>query len=102
MPRQARTVRRHSVMTSRRLLRAAGLLVWAFAGIPAVTRIARDPSRITREDLAFWVGAFVVFGVAFFRSSRPGAPEGRAAIGPLLVQTLGALGMNFILCTGWE
>jgi signal transduction histidine kinase len=89
-------------MTTRRLLRAAGLLMWAFAGIPSVIRVARCPACVSSGGLAIWVGAFVVFGVVFFRASRADAPEGRKASHLLLIQTLAALGMNLVLCTGFE
>jgi signal transduction histidine kinase len=89
-------------MSSRRLLRAAGLLMWVFAGIPAAASIARDPDCVSAPGLALWVAAFGVFGLAFFRASRDDAPEGERAAQLLLVQTLAALGMNVVLCTGFE
>jgi signal transduction histidine kinase len=89
-------------MTTRSLLRAAGLLMWAFAGIPTVLRIAENPKQISHAGLAVWVGAFVVFGVTFFRATRADAPEGREASRALAIQTCAALGMNTMLCTGFE
>lgn len=89
-------------MTTRRLLRAAGLLVWAFAGIPTAITIASHPRLISTAGLAVWIGAFVVFGVTFFRASRTDAPEGKEATRALAVQTAAALGMNTLLCTGFE
>src|SRR5262249_44990655 len=62
-------------MTSRRLLRAAGLVVWAFAGIPAAASVMASPKMVDPAALVVWVGAFVVFGVAFFRATRADAPE---------------------------
>jgi len=88
-------------MTTRSLLRAAGLLVWAFAGIPAALSLADHP-RSGVATLAVWLGAFVVFGVAFFRASAADAPEGRGAARLLAVQTVAALAMNVVLCTGFE
>lgn len=89
-------------MTTRSLLRAAGLLVWAFAGTPAALSIAERPGRISTQGLAVWIGAFVVFGVTFFRATRAAAPEGGEGTRLLLVQTLAALAMNLFVCTGFE
>jgi signal transduction histidine kinase len=88
-------------MTTRGLLRATGLLVWGFAGLPAVASIVDHPS-VGLRAIASWAGAFVVFGIAFFSASRADAPEGRAAARMLLVQTAAALAMNVVLCTGFE
>jgi signal transduction histidine kinase len=89
-------------MTTRNLLRAAGLLMWAFAGIPAVLNLARDGIFISPGGLAVWIGAFAVFGVAFFCSSRPETAEAQVPVRLLAVQTIAALVMNVVLCTGFE
>src|SRR5687767_9677642 len=89
-------------MTTRTLLRAAGLVVWAFAGIPSALGIVRDPEEFSPGAMAVWLGAFVVFGVTFFRASRADAPEGKAATRLLLLQTSCALVMNIVFCTGFE
>lgn len=89
-------------MSTRSLLRAAGLLMWAFAGIPATLSIFRYPIDIRRGDLVVWIGAFIVFGVTFFRATKKDAPEGTGAQRLLLVQTCAALAMNLLLCTGFE
>jgi signal transduction histidine kinase len=89
-------------MTTRSLLRVVGLLMWGFAGIPAALSIVRDPACISRGGLAVWVGAFVVFGVTFFRASRESTSDGRDAVRLLGVQTVAALVMNTVLCTGFE
>src|SRR5688500_9098844 len=89
-------------MATRTFLRAAGLVVWAFAGIPSALGVVRDPEIFTPGAMAVWLGAFVIFGVTFFRASRNGAPEGRAATQLLLLQTGCALVMNIVFCTGFE
>jgi signal transduction histidine kinase len=88
-------------MTTRTLLRAAGLLVWAFAGVPAAMSVVRHPGTGAATLLA-WISAFAVFGYAFFAASRADAPEGLGAARMLVVQTLAALAMNVVLCTGFE
>jgi signal transduction histidine kinase len=87
-------------MTTRTLLRAAGLLIWAFAGIPAAISIVRDTGCTIADvaSVAAWVVAFSIFGVAFFRASGQDAPRIRL----LALQTLAALAMNVVLCTGFE
>jgi signal transduction histidine kinase len=89
-------------MGTRTFLRAAGLVVWAFAGIPSALGIVRDPEAFAPGAMAVWFGAFVIFGVTFFRASRADAPEGRASTRLLLVQTACALTMNIVFCTGFE
>lgn len=89
-------------MTTRSLLRAAGLLVWAFAGTPAALSIVRHPYGVGLGELVVWGGAFVVFGVTFFRATRKDAPEGRDGARLLLVEAAAALTMNLPLCTGFE
>jgi signal transduction histidine kinase len=88
-------------MTTRGLLRAAGLLTWAFAGLPAVRGIVREETCSTVGgflSVGAWVGAFVVFGVAFFRATR----AERSATRLVAIQTLAALAMNVAICTGFE
>ena len=83
-------------MTTRHLLRAAGLLVWAFAGIPATLHSVGEPT------FPVWAGAFLVFGLVFFRASSANAKEGREPTRLLALQALAALVMNTVLCTGFE
>lgn len=89
-------------MSTRSLVRTAGLLVWAFAGVPAAISIARHP-RIGAGAIAAWLGAFLVFGFAFFRASRHETTKTSSATVSLVgVQTVAALAMNVVLCTGFE
>lgn len=92
-------------MTTRGLLRAAGLLTWAFAGIPAATSIATETSCSTASgiaSIAAWVGAFGVFGLTFFRATRGEISDSGQAARMIAVQTIAALAMNIVLCTGFE
>src|SRR5262245_48832504 len=92
-------------MTTRGLRRAAGLLTCAFAGIPAAMDIATETtcSSITGiASIVFWVGAFGVFGLTFFRATRSNGGEAKALLRMLAVQTVAALAMNVVLCTGFE
>lgn len=92
-------------MTTRGLLRAAGLLTWAFAGIPAATSIATETTCSSVggvASIAAWVGAFVVFGLTFFRATREDSSDPRKTARMIAVQTFAALAMNVVLCTGFE
>src|SRR5438309_616886 len=51
-------------MTTRTLLRTAGVLAWIFAGIPALLGVARDPDCMPRWGHPIWLGAFVVAAIA--------------------------------------
>ncbi len=92
-------------MTTRGLLRAAGLLTWAFAGIPAATNIATETTCSTVSDaasVAAWIGAFGVFGLTFFRATSGKTTDVAVATRLLAIQTFAALAMNVVLCTGFE
>lgn len=92
-------------MSTRGLLRAAGLLTWAFAGIPAATSIATETSCSSVggvASIAAWVGAFAVFGLTFFRVTREEASDPQTVVRMLAVQSFAALAMNVVLCTGFE
>jgi signal transduction histidine kinase len=92
-------------MSTRGLLRAAGLLTWAFAGIPAATSIATETTCSTvgsAATVAAWIGAFAVFGVTFFRATRESGHRPEWMVRMLTVQTFAALAMNVFLCTGFE
>jgi signal transduction histidine kinase len=74
--------------------------MWIFAGVPAAFSIAHDPTCGFRGGLPVWIAAFAIFGVTFFRATRTDAPDPPTRL--LFVQTLTALGMNVVLCTGFE
>jgi len=84
-------------MTSRSLLRVAGLLMWAFAGIPTAYGIACDRGGAPAGYLLAWASAFIVFGVTFLRGTAT-EPTRRM----LLVQIAAAATMNVFFCTGFE
>src|SRR5262245_21957873 len=92
-------------MTTRGLLRAAGLLTWVFAGIPAAISIATERSCSSVAGafaIAAWIGAFGVFGFTFFRATRKDTSGDRTIVRLIAVQTVTALAMNIVLCTGFE
>jgi signal transduction histidine kinase len=91
-------------VTTRALLRAAGLLAWVFAGIPAARGVVREETCSTvggALTVFGWAAAFVVFGIAFFRATRSDIDEKRV-IRLVALQTICALVMNVLLCTGFE
>src|SRR5687767_6666120 len=92
-------------MSTRGLLRAAGLLTWAFAGIPAAKSIATETTCSSIggiASIAAWVGAFAVFGLTFFRATREDSSDPQRTVRMIAVQTFAALAMNVVLCTGFE
>jgi signal transduction histidine kinase len=94
-----------ALVGKRGLLRAAGLVIWAFAGIPAAVDIARDTTCATAGEVArvsVWIGAFAVFGLAFFRATARELHADRRLVRLIAVQSLAALAMNVVLCTGFE
>jgi hypothetical protein len=86
------------------LLRVAGALLWLFAGIPAALVLANHRGSLGLHGLLIWAGAFAVFGAAFWRaSSDPGSERGDArTVGLLVIESLAALTMFAMLCTGFE
>jgi signal transduction histidine kinase len=85
-------------MTTRSLLRAAGLLVWVFVGVPIALRAMNEGWSLSA--LLPWLSAFGVFGWGFLRATSADPPASMVRI--LGVQTLAALTMNTLLCTGFE
>lgn len=91
-------------MTTRALLRAAGLVAWAFAGLPAVVGFGRDPGCMTPSGFAVWAGSFAVFGVAFWKASAvagEGSDTARTRFW-LGLQAVAAFVMLSRICTGFE
>jgi signal transduction histidine kinase len=90
-------------MTTRALLRIAGVLAWVFAGAPALVNVARDPDCMPQWGHPVWLGAFVLFGAAFWRVS--GAYEAGASprmTRLIALQAAAALVMLVCVCTGFE
>lgn len=80
--------------------------MWAFAGIPVtldvVGELRAEKGDVSHASFVIWAGAFLVFGLVFFRASRADPREGREATRLLAAQALAALVMNTVLCTGFE
>jgi signal transduction histidine kinase len=84
-------------MSTRALLRIAGVLVWLVSGLPAALGIARDPGCMPQWGHPVWLGAFAVFGLAFWKVSAQS--QGLRLIA---VQSVAALTMLVFICTGFE
>ncbi len=95
---------------ARRFLRAAGISAWVLSGIPAVLmvlgRFGIDGEMLTLSPARFaiWAGAAVAFGVAFWATSGKAGTErpGWTSVVLLAVQSVAALVMYEIVCTGLE
>lgn len=66
--------------------------------------LIRTPAVVGPGRLALWFGAFVIFGVGFWQTSRVASTEqlNRPTLGWLGIQTAAALAMLEIICTGFE
>jgi signal transduction histidine kinase len=90
--------------SGRTLLRAAGVLSWVLASVPAGRNILEDPSCMGVGGRIGWIAAFGVYGVAFWRSSAEvGVPNPRPGlVATLAVQSIAALVMLALVCSGFE
>ncbi|MDA2927511.1 histidine kinase [Acidobacteria bacterium AH-259-G07] len=94
----------------RRFLRAAGLSAWILSGTPAVLMLLGGLTigdfilKLSAGEFAVWLGAAVVFLVSFWLASDligSDRHRNRSRI-LLLVQTVAALSMFHLVCTGLE
>lgn len=99
-----------SARQGRRFLRAAGVSAWVVSGTPAVLMVLGlldlpgETLRLSAGRFAVWLGAAAAFAFAFWVTSAAAAqekPPGRA-VALLAVQSVAALTMYEIVCTGLE
>lgn len=91
-------------------MRAAGVSAWVLSGIPAVLmvlglfEIDGETLRLPLGRFAIWLGAAIAFAAAFWITSGAAGEEkpSRRAVALLAIQTLAALVMYEIVCTGLE
>lgn len=85
------------------LLRSAGVAAWALVGLPVVIPMASAPTGLSTAAEAWLVG-FAFFGIGFWRVSGAIAfsPDDRPSFAWLGVQTVAALSMLLVACTGFE
>jgi len=101
---------RDTAQPGRRFLRAAGISAWVLSGIPAVLMVlgrfkfAGETLSLPLGKFALWAGAAVAFGVAFWVTSGRAGTEspGATAVVLLAIQSVAALVMYEIVCTGLE
>lgn len=86
------------------LLRYAGFIIWALAGLPLLVRLAERPALLSEARYWLWLACFVVFGAAFAATGwRASAiPARRWQLVSLLIQTAAALAMIQLVCSGTE
>lgn len=86
------------------LLRYAGFMIWALAGLPLLVRLAERPALLSEARYWLWLACFVIFGAAFaatgWRASA--VPARRWQLVSLLIQTTSALAMIQLVCSGTE
>lgn len=88
-----------------RLLRHAGFIVWALAGVPLLVRLARNPALFAEPRYWLWLGCFLVFVAAFswtgWRMTGGASSRGRQFVS-LSIQAAAALSMIALVCSGQE
>lgn len=99
-----------SAQQGRRFLRAAGVSAWILSGTPAVLmvlglfHIEGETQVLTPSRFVLWLGAALTFAAAFWVTSGAagqGKPTG-FQVALLAVQSLAALTMYEMVCTGLE
>ncbi len=86
------------------LLRYAGFMTWGLAGLPLIVRLSRNPALLDEPRYWLWLTWFFVFGVAFAMTAwrtTPVGPRWRQLVS-LAIQTLSALAMIELVCSGHE
>lgn len=81
-----------------RVLRAAGLAVWALVGLP----VAWQHGLSGRVVLAAWGAAYVSFGVALLMTLTLARSVRGLRLAALAVQGVAVIVMVRLLCKGWE
>ncbi len=51
-------------------VRSAGVIVWLSTGIPAILLLLQTPAPLDPIRLWLWFGAFLIFGLGFWHTSR--------------------------------
>ena len=80
-----------------RVLRAVGIGTWAFLGLPIFDSSTHRGYALTHWQWLAWLGFFLLFGPAFWYSSDPNARPLSNRLCALLLETIAALGMTFLL-----
>jgi signal transduction histidine kinase len=88
----------------RSLLRLAGLVTWTLSGLPFLVSLSVEPSTLLNARYVLWVGAYLVFLLAFLLNRWEEAPD-RARVRALILialQSVAALVMIRFVCSGYE
>jgi len=80
-----------------RVLRAAGIGIWVFLGLPILDSSTRSGESLTGGRWVAWLILFFIFGPAFWFSSSPGRRSLPGRVAALLMETIAALGMTALL-----
>lgn len=79
-----------------RVLRAAGIGIWVFLGLPILDSATRRGESFTPVQWTAWLMLFAVFGPAFWFSSTTRARSLTVRVFALVLQTVAALGMTLL------
>jgi signal transduction histidine kinase len=80
-----------------RVLRAIGIGTWVFLGLPILDSATRRGYTLTHSQWLTWLGFFLLFGPAFWYSSDTKARPRVTRVAALLLETVAAIGMTFLL-----
>jgi signal transduction histidine kinase len=80
-----------------RVLRATGIGIWAFLGLPIFDSATRQGHLLTAWQWRTWLAFFLLFGPAFWYSSGIKPRSRSSRIGALVIETVAVLGMTFLL-----
>jgi signal transduction histidine kinase len=79
------------------LLRAIGIGTWAFLGLPIFDSSTRRGYALTSSQWLAWLAFFLLFGPALWYASGTSARPFVIRVIALVLQTIAALGMTFML-----
>jgi signal transduction histidine kinase len=80
-----------------RVLRAIGIGTWIFLGLPILDSATRRGYTLTHARWFTWLGFFLLFGPAFWYSSDTKCRPRVLRVITLLIETIAAIGMTFVL-----
>lgn len=80
-----------------RVLRAIGIGTWVFLGLPIFDSATRSGYTLSKSQWFAWLGFFLVFGPAFWYSSDTKPRPTSIRVTALLLETVSAIGMTFLL-----
>jgi signal transduction histidine kinase len=87
-----------------KLLRLTGFGLWGLSGAPMSVTLAQNPTLLGVTSYQLWLSCFIFFGVAYALTGwrAPSSQSRGIQIASLVIQTLTALVMIRLVCSGQE